>query len=452
MKIPGFTGQEEEIVSNHDTEDIKDLLLSKDGVFVDQVQGYCKSLQGLDDEEICKAVFDCLKQNVTYRADTAQEQLLKSPAALFHYKEGDCKSFSLFAGTVLRVMQIPYNYRLVSFDRGDPTPTHVYVVANPGTREQYIIDATLNKFNYEKPYTYKQDEKMLKFLSAPGNASGYHTFALMRYNRRGGNNGRVNGFLQDISSGQIKKAFTVDTKAPGVVDSNKQKADIITQFGYLEAWQKQKQALADTVKMSYHDKKDQIDAIQVKQNTAMTAIINDIVAEVSDDKRTADFNNVLTTTMEGLTAAAVSAIATPAAGVATGALLKLSISPSIPPSQQANIAALKQFTASEFPFYQKATNSNAGAAGKLILTVPSNNTQAPNVSTTSTTQTVKPAPVTVRKTAPTNTTTTKTTTANTNRSTATTTNSEGAATPPAKNNNTLIYGGFAAVAAYFLLK
>lgn len=370
MRVYGYNGQKLLISDDHTTRQIMQLLLSQDGKYCSQVKDFTDGLQGESTYDACKAIWTSLKRDVKYIADDESMQNLKSPARLVYDGFGDCKSYSLAIACCLRNLGIPYAYRFVSFTN-DRTPTHVYIVAAPGTKDECIIDCVLNYFDYEKPYRHKIDKKMaLSMLTGIDNNSSelsYGTKVMRTLANRKNGRGSMNGFLQDLASGKVYKALTVDTQEPGVVDSNKQKADIINQFGILTNLQAQKVAAAATVKQSYADRKAAVDAIQAKQNVAMAAVVNDVIAKVSDDKRTADFTNIVNTALIGLTSAAVSAAATPAAGKATAALLELSINPAVPPSNQANIAALKQFTASAFPFYTKAQVNNGAPAKQIAL-------------------------------------------------------------------------------------
>lgn len=119
---------------------------------------YFKKFNDNDIHSISNNVWDFLKDEITYKAD-GFHQKIKLPARLVYEMEGDCKSFALFASSIM------YNYapdnvflRYTSYNN-DKTPTHVYCVLKFG-HDEIIIDGVWDKFNSEKNYTFKKDVKM----------------------------------------------------------------------------------------------------------------------------------------------------------------------------------------------------------------------------------------------------------------------------------------------------
>lgn len=171
--IQGYNGITTKVVHDHDTNDIMQLLISSDHKYNYQVEKFSDTLKKEDPKNQLYYIWKYLRDNVVYTPDKSIKQQLKSPARLIHDGSGDCKSYSLFIGSVLRNLNIPYAYRFVSFKNYDETPTHVYVVAYPGTNKEIILDAVLDRFNYEKPYNFKKDKKMLNMLTGiDGNEIG----------------------------------------------------------------------------------------------------------------------------------------------------------------------------------------------------------------------------------------------------------------------------------------
>jgi hypothetical protein len=157
-------GQAKVIVDDHETADIMKLLQSKIGKKseMDDVRTFVNSLAGDTDEQKCEAIYYMLVDNVKFNPDPSYKQDLKSPARMFaDAKKGrgaDCKSFSNFIGNCLYVAGIPFCLRFVSFNKHDPTPTHVYVVAMPKGGPKIIMDGVMDKYNAEKPYQFKKDK------------------------------------------------------------------------------------------------------------------------------------------------------------------------------------------------------------------------------------------------------------------------------------------------------
>jgi len=124
-----------------------------------QVTKYAPSLQAKTVLKTCNNVWAAVHDNIRYKIDPPGFQWVRTPARLWSDKEGDCKSFSVFIGSCLHQLNIPFAFRFVSFNQ-DETPTHVYVVVPRQKGNEIILDAVLPQFNVEKPYTYKQDFKM----------------------------------------------------------------------------------------------------------------------------------------------------------------------------------------------------------------------------------------------------------------------------------------------------
>lgn len=110
--------------------------------------------------------------NIRYIGDKKGKERVKDPTVTWADKSGDCKSFSLFIGSILKCLGIKYRYRFTSYSGSDPT--HVYVIATIGS-SNVIMDATIDQFNYETPYKKKWD-KMTEIAYVHGNpAPAIHT-------------------------------------------------------------------------------------------------------------------------------------------------------------------------------------------------------------------------------------------------------------------------------------
>lgn len=129
---------------------------------------FAKTLRGNTVLETCQNIWAYVKQNIRYKVDPPGVQWVKSPARLMADGVGDCKSFSIFTASILKNLGIPFVYRFVSYSKGNPTPTHVYVVAfDAGT--PILIDAVWDgDFNTEKDYQHKKDYDMSKISYLAG--------------------------------------------------------------------------------------------------------------------------------------------------------------------------------------------------------------------------------------------------------------------------------------------
>lgn len=138
------------------TQDIVTVVLEWHKRYSKEVCRFAPHLQGNNIYETCRNIWFFLKGNIRYKKDPDGMQWIKSPARVWADKSCDCKSYAVFIASVLTCLKIPCNFRFVSFEKGDPKPTHVYIVV-PYNGKEIIIDDVMPSFNEEAPYTYKTD-------------------------------------------------------------------------------------------------------------------------------------------------------------------------------------------------------------------------------------------------------------------------------------------------------
>lgn len=138
-----------------DTGDIIETILAMDADSARWIlPGGVRCLLGKTDMQTLENVWRFVHENVRYQADRLGHERVKSPGALFTSGVGDCKSFSIAEGALLRALGIPFSYRFAAYGPGNFT--HVYVVADT-QRGQVILDAVHTKFNEEVAYFRKKD-------------------------------------------------------------------------------------------------------------------------------------------------------------------------------------------------------------------------------------------------------------------------------------------------------
>jgi len=141
-------------------------------------------LQGRSLEETVNNIYQFLYDHVQYTADGPLQQL-RSPACTWtQRKEGvDCKSYSVFASSILSNLGIKHFIRQIRQAYFYPEEfTHVYIVVPVNqtvsnyqkNTPTYVLDATKHK-NTESNYIEKVDEKMVNLkhvgLNAPASES-----------------------------------------------------------------------------------------------------------------------------------------------------------------------------------------------------------------------------------------------------------------------------------------
>jgi hypothetical protein len=76
----------------------------------------------------------------------------------------DCDCYTTFISSILTNLQIPHTFRITKYNR--PQFQHIYPIVPTGNGKYITIDCVVDKFNYEEPYTQKQDTKMdLEYLN-----------------------------------------------------------------------------------------------------------------------------------------------------------------------------------------------------------------------------------------------------------------------------------------------
>ena len=107
-----------------------------------------------------RAGYDYTVRNLQYVKE-GQHQTAKTLPVILHHGFGDCKHFALTLGSICRALNVPYVYRLTSYNKYDKTPTHIYVVAQVYGK-MLILDGVIKTFGLEKPYEYAYDYKPYK--------------------------------------------------------------------------------------------------------------------------------------------------------------------------------------------------------------------------------------------------------------------------------------------------
>lgn len=142
-------------VIKHDfiTDDIITLILyaNKEAIKEQGLQRLAKSLERENELNTCKAIYDYVKQHISYIRDTKHEDV-KSPRATLRDSFGDCKSMSLLVGSLLYENNISFYFRFTAYN-GNPHYTHVYIV----TTSNIVIDCVHTSFNQEVKYSKKID-------------------------------------------------------------------------------------------------------------------------------------------------------------------------------------------------------------------------------------------------------------------------------------------------------
>jgi hypothetical protein len=129
-----------------------------------QVEQFVKlELQGLNTFDACEKLWHFVKQHIRYKKDVRGLEQVRSARRLIHDGVGDCDCFTTFISTCLAELKIPVVLRITKY--AQDFFQHIYPIVPLGGGRYITMDCVVSRFNYEEPYTEKQDTKMeLQFL------------------------------------------------------------------------------------------------------------------------------------------------------------------------------------------------------------------------------------------------------------------------------------------------
>jgi len=100
--------------------------------------------------------------HINYKPDTPGIEQLRRPARAWHDRHSgvDCDCYSIFIGSILYNLGIPFKFRIAKYD-GKSYFQHVYVVVPTKNKKEIIIDDVLDRFNQEKPTSEHKDSELI---------------------------------------------------------------------------------------------------------------------------------------------------------------------------------------------------------------------------------------------------------------------------------------------------
>ena len=151
--------QDRIIIEDGEVSDTVDLMKRVVWKYINDTKAIAPILKGSSTKATCQNIWEFLYNNIQYKLDKRGLEQLRRPARSWaERKTGiDCDCFSIFCSSILTNLQIPHAFRITKY--GGEHFQHVYVVVSSGS-ESIIIDPVLSEFNYEKPFTQKQDFTM----------------------------------------------------------------------------------------------------------------------------------------------------------------------------------------------------------------------------------------------------------------------------------------------------
>jgi hypothetical protein len=141
----------------------RDIIKTINGNFnkaVQETKKIAPYFKGKTPDQTCLNVWNFLKQKIKYVKDPDGYQFIKTPKRFLNEKTGDCKSYSLFAGGILKNLypDAEVFLRYAGYSSIN-IPSHVYTIVKLNNKT-YICDGVYKKPLEEKTYKHKEDYKM----------------------------------------------------------------------------------------------------------------------------------------------------------------------------------------------------------------------------------------------------------------------------------------------------
>ncbi len=132
-------------------------------------------------KETCRNIFNFSYTYLQYHKDDEGTEQLRTPARSWldgqiKYKQKgrkyagiDCDDYSIFVGSLLKNLGIPFKLRITKYD-GRKNFQHIYVIvpAIGDSEDEIVIDPVLSKFDYQKPYSFERSDFDMSPLQLAG--------------------------------------------------------------------------------------------------------------------------------------------------------------------------------------------------------------------------------------------------------------------------------------------
>ena len=125
-----------------------------------QTKALAKQLKGDSTYATCRNIWEFVYNHIRYHRDDEGLEQIRSPARAWHDRERgvDCDCYTVFISTILTNLRIPHVLRITKYKQD--YFQHIYPIVPTKGGGYITIDCVVDRFNYEEPYTEKQDTPM----------------------------------------------------------------------------------------------------------------------------------------------------------------------------------------------------------------------------------------------------------------------------------------------------
>jgi len=140
--------------------------------YIHETKEIAEKLEGNSIQDTCRIIQDFLSAHIRYSFNDNNK--IKSPSCVWSSKTADCKSFTVFASTILYNLGINHFLKTVSSKGGAESHIYVIVPVNQDikklplnaqfNKDYFVVDGTLTTGKYYEP---EYEKKLLEINMAP---------------------------------------------------------------------------------------------------------------------------------------------------------------------------------------------------------------------------------------------------------------------------------------------
>jgi hypothetical protein len=157
-----------------------------------QTNKIAAQLKGKNTYETCRNIWEFVYRHIAYKKDEEGKEQIRSPARAWHDRtQGvDCDCYTVFISSILSNLKIKHKLRITKYKQDHFQ--HIYPIV-PIEEGKYItVDCVVDQFNYEEPYSEKQDTNMdLEYLNGIPSTNNVDVQDLMGWEELQGDLGKL---------------------------------------------------------------------------------------------------------------------------------------------------------------------------------------------------------------------------------------------------------------------